>query len=159
MGFGINDNANMPPDPEIVLRAWLLSKTSITDEVSTRISTRLPSSPTLPFIVISNNGNSLLDPSSQSAINIADMTMIVYAGRWGSDGTKSEPDFTTASNIAQIIFKEAFTEGQIEVTTGSGVKALIYDFEVQVAPTRIEQRDIQVAQFQVSVAMTYRYTE
>ena len=46
---GVNSNMNVPPDPEIVARAWALSKTSITDVVGTRIATRLPQGATMPL--------------------------------------------------------------------------------------------------------------
>ena len=46
---GLVSASNMPPDPEIIARAWCLEKTSITDLVGTRIATRLPQNPTLPF--------------------------------------------------------------------------------------------------------------
>ena len=37
---GIASNSNLPPDPEILTRAWCLEKTGITDIVGTRIATR-----------------------------------------------------------------------------------------------------------------------
>ena len=50
---GITNLTNLPPDPEIVFRAWMLSKTAITDQVATR----LPAEATLPFVVIRAEGN------------------------------------------------------------------------------------------------------
>ena len=61
---GVNSNMNVPPDPEIVARAWALSKTSITDVVGTRIATRLPQGATMPFVVVENGGSGLLDEDS-----------------------------------------------------------------------------------------------
>ena len=53
---GISSNSNLPPDPEIIARAWCLEKTAITNIVGTRIATRLPQNPTLPFLVITKFG-------------------------------------------------------------------------------------------------------
>ena len=107
---GIASNSNLPPDPEILTRAWCLEKTGITDIVGTRIATRLPQNPTLPFLVITNGGGTLLETSSQSAISSHSMIFNCYAGRWGGSGSKAEPDYTTASNLAQAVFKELFIE-------------------------------------------------
>jgi len=155
---GVDSTTSMPPDPEIVLRTWLLSKSTITNEISQRVATKLPQNPTLPFVVIENQGNLLSDPASQAPINIATLAIYVYAGRWGGDGTKPEPDYSTASNIAQIIYKELFTESRVEVLSNGGVNAVIYGFEIAVAPVRIENRERQIAEFQITANMTYRYT-
>ena len=155
---GVDSATSMPPDPEIVLRTWLLSKSTITNEISQRVATKLPQNPTLPFVVIENQGNLLSDPASQAPINIATLAIYVYAGRWGGDGTKPEPDYSTASNIAQIIYKELFTESRVEVLSNGGVNAVIYGFEIAVAPVRIENRERQIAEFQITTNMTYRYT-
>ena len=40
------------PDSEILFRTWATSQSVITDIVSTRIATRLPSNATLPFAVV-----------------------------------------------------------------------------------------------------------
>ena len=43
---GVDSTTSMPPDPEIVLRTWLLSKSTITNEISQRVATKLPQNPT-----------------------------------------------------------------------------------------------------------------
>ena len=45
-------NQKVPPDAEIIARAWALSQTPITDLVDTRISTRLPRDAGMPFLVL-----------------------------------------------------------------------------------------------------------
>lgn len=153
---GIASNSNLPPDPEIIARAWCLEKTSITDIVGTRIATRLPQNPTLPFLVITNGGGALLEPSSQSAISNQSMIFNCYAGRWGGSGSKGEPDYTTASNLAQAVFKELFIESNNQVTTSSGIKGFVYGFEIQSTPTRVEEPETLIANFEVVALMTYR---
>ena len=153
---GLASNSNLPPDPEIIARAWCLEKTAITNIVGTRIATRLPQNPTLPFLVITNGGGNLLDASSQAAISQQSMIFNCYAGRWGGSGSKGEPDYTTASNLAQVVFKELFIESNEKVTTASGVDGWIYGFEIQTTPTRVEEAETMVANFEVVALMTYR---
>lgn len=153
---GVDSNMNVPPDPEIVARAWALSKSSITDIVGTRIATRLPQGASMPFLVIENGGSSLLDEDSQAAVNLTVINFSCYAGRWGGSGSKGEPDYTTASNLAQAVFKELFIEANEQVTTSSGIKGWIYGFEIQSTPTRIEESETLVANFEVVALMTYR---
>jgi hypothetical protein len=156
---GIDSNINMPPDPEIVMRTWLLSRTTITDEVDQKVSTKLPQNPSLPFIVIENQGSALASDSSQAPINICTMGIFVYAGKYGGDGTKAEPDYATASRISNIIYKELFRAGRTEVISVGGVNAVVYGFGVGLAPTRLENRERQIAEYEMIVDMTYRYTE
>ncbi len=156
---GVDSNMNVPPDPEIVARAWALSKSSITDIVGTRIATRLPQGASMPFLVIENGGSSLLDEDSQAAVNLTVINFSCYAGRWGGSGNKAEPDYTAASNLAQVIYKEAFTESNTQITTSSGIKAWIYGMSVATAPQRIEEDEVLLANFLLSCRMTYRYSE
>lgn len=153
------ENPNMPPDAEIIMRQWILDKSSITDLVGTRVATRLPLEPTLPFIVITNRGSLLLNPESQAAIGQANFSIMSYAGRWGGDGTKSEPDYNTASNVAQALFKEFFKAGSSIVTTSGGTKSKIYGFTVDSAPTRVEEPELLIANFSQDISMFYRYSE
>jgi len=151
--------ANMPPDAEIIFRQWLLDQTAITDLISTRVATRLPLEPTLPFVVITNRGSALINPTSQTAINESDFSIDCYAGRWGGDGTKPEPDYSTASNVAQVISSQIFKAGSSMVETSGGTKAKIYGFEITSMPTRVEEEEILVANFSIGVTMFYRHSE
>ncbi len=153
---GISSASNFPPDAEIIVRAWCLEKTSITDIVSTRIATRLPQSPTLPFLVITNEGGFFEGQGSQTAIATTVINFNCYAGRWGGSGNKGEPDYTTASNLAQAVLKELFIESNNQVTTSGGTKAFIYGFDVRSTPARIEEPDLLIANFSINAAMTYR---
>ena len=145
---GLISGTNIPPDAEIIARAWALSKTSITDIVSQRVATRLPANPTLPFLVLEKTGGSLIDEDSQIAINGDDI--------YGGDNTKGEPDYTTASNLANAIYKEAHVQGNTVVTTSGGTKARIYGFRVTGTPVRVEQPELLIANFQIFVSMIYR---
>ena len=153
---GISSASNLPPDPEITARAWCLEKTAITDLVGTRIATRLPQNPTLPFLVITNGGGSMLNPESQAAISGVSMIFNCYAGRWGGSGSKAEPDYTAASNLAQAVYKELFIESGNQVTTSGGTKALIYGFQIQSTPVRVEESEMMIANFELVALMTYR---
>ena len=153
---GLISGTNIPPDAEIIARAWALSKTSITDIVSQRVATRLPANPTLPFLVLEKTGGSLIDEDSQIAINGDDIVFNCYAGRYGGDNTKGEPDYTTASNLANAIYKEAHVQGNTVVTTSGGTKARIYGFRVTGTPVRVEEPELLIANFQIFVSMIYR---
>ena len=153
---GIASNSNLPPDPEILTRAWCLEKTGITDIVGTRIATRLPQNPTLPFLVITNQGGFFEGQGSQTAIVTSVINFNCYAGRWGGSGNKGEPDYTTASNLANAVMKELFIESNNQVTTSGGTKALIYGYEVGSTPARIEEPELLIANFSLSASMTYR---
>ena len=52
------------PDGEILARTWALSKTSITDLVNQKVSTRLPVGAEMPFVVIQMLGGSPLGGES-----------------------------------------------------------------------------------------------
>lgn len=153
---GLSSASNLPPDSEIIVRAWCLEKTSITDIVGTRVATRLPQNPTLPFLVIRNNGGFMEGQGSQTAIATNSISFFCYAGRWGGSGNKGEPDYTTASNLAQAVFKELFIESNNQVTTSGGTKAFIYGYDVQGTPARIEEPELLLANFEVIASMTYR---
>ena len=153
---GISSASNFPPDAEIIVRAWCLEKTSITDIVGTRIATRLPQNPTLPFLVITNQGGFFEGQGSQTAIVTSVINFNCYAGRWGGSGNKGEPDYTTASNLANAVMKELFIESNNQVTTSGGTKALIYGYEVGSTPARIEAPELLIANFSLSASMTYR---
>ena len=153
---GLSSASNMPPDSEIVVRAWCLEKTGITDIVGTRIATRLPQSPTLPFLVITNTGGFFEGTGSQAAIATNVITFNCYAGRWGGSGNKGEPDYTTASNLAQAVLKELFIESNNQVTTSGGTKAFIYGYDVRGTPARVEEPDLLIANFEITAAVTYR---
>ena len=59
------------PDSEILFRTWATSQSVITDIVSTRIATRLPSNATLPFAVVD-----LLDSSPEKYKQCGDLDSI-----------------------------------------------------------------------------------
>lgn len=156
--FGLS-NASVPPDPEIIFRQYLIDQTDIQSLVSTRIATRLPQSPTLPFVTIKNGGSVFINPQSQAGILSVTMIINVYAGRWGGDGTKSEPDYSTASDVAQAIFKNLHNASSAFVTTSGNTKAKIYGFDMNGGPVRIEEDELLIANFELITEMVYRHSE
>ena len=155
---GIASNSNLPPDPEILTRAWCLEKTGITDIVGTRIATRLPQNPTLPFLVITNGGGTLLETSSQSAISSHSMIFNCYAGRWGGSGNdKPFADYSTAMSLANAVIQAAFNYSNGYITTSdSNTRAKIYGFEIVQFPTRVEEVSTGLGRYSIALAMTYR---
>ena len=147
----------VPPDAEIIFRKFLLSKTSITDLVSTRVSTRLPRDAQLPFLVFVRAGGILVRPSSQVHVQSAIMPMIAYAGQWGGDGTKANPDYGGAMQLANTVIQECFNmENEYITTDDSTTRAKIYGIDIIQMPTRIEEVQTGLGRYDFSVGMTYR---
>lgn len=147
----------VPPDAEIIFRKFLLSKTPVTDLLGTRISTRLPRDAQLPFLVFVRAGGILVRPSSQAHIQSAIFPIIAYAGQWGSDGTKANPDYGGAMNLANVILKECFNmENEYITTDDSTTRAKIYGIDIIQMPTRVEEVQTGLGRYDFSVGMTYR---
>ena len=158
----------VPPDAEIIFRKFLLSKTPVTDLVSTRISTRLPRNGNsaflgnlvdaeLPFLVFVRAGGILVRPSSQAHIQSAIFPIIAYAGQWGGDATKANPDYGGAMQLANTIIQECFNmENEYITTDDSTTRAKIYGFDIIQMPTRVEEVASGLGRYDFSVGMTYR---
>ena len=147
----------VPPDAEIVFRKFLTSKTGITDLVSTRIATRLPRDADLPFLVFIRAGGILVRPTSQAHIQSAIFPMIAYAGQWGGDNTKANPDYGGAMELANAVIQECFNmENEYVITDTSSTKAKIYGIDILQMPTRIEEVATGLGRYDFSVGMTYR---
>lgn len=147
----------VPPDAEIVFRKFLLSKTSITNLVNQRISTRLPRDAELPFLVFVRAGGILVRPSSQVHVQSAIMPCIAYAGQWGGDDTKANPDYGGAMQLANTIIQECFNmENEYVTTDDSSTRAKIYGIDIIQMPTRVEEVQTGLGRYDFSVGMTYR---
>lgn len=147
----------IPPDAEIIFRQFLLNKTSVTDILSSRISTRLPRDAELPFLVFVRAGGILVRPSSQAHIQSAIFPIISYAGQWGGDDTKANPDYGKAMEVANIVLQECFNmENEYVTTTGTSTRAKIYGFDIIQMPTRVEEVSTGLGRYDFSVGMTYR---
>ena len=142
------------PDSEILVRQWCLSKTAITDLVSTRIAPNLPSEPTLPFLVITLIGGSLDD--SEALIGQADFQFDAYAGNWGGDNTKNKPDYATAFNVANTVMAECFANQDNQITSSGAAVGYIYGFRVTSNVRRIDEEGIGLARYNFDATMTYR---
>lgn len=138
------------PDSEILVRTWALSKSSITDLISNRIATNLPSEPTLPFVVLTLLGGSV-NNNSDALVAEADIQFDVYAGNWGGDNTKNKPDYATAFNVCSVIMQEAFAQKGQKYSTG-----FIYGFTITQAVTRMDEEGIGLARYRFDATMTYR---
>jgi hypothetical protein len=147
----------VPPDAEIIFRKFLLSKTSITDLLGSRISTRLPRDAELPFLVFVRAGGILVRPSSQVHVQSAILPCIAYAGQWGGDDTKANPDYGGAMELANTIIQECFNmENEYVTTEDSSTRAKIYGIDIIQMPTRVEEIQTGLGRYDFSVGMTYR---
>jgi len=141
------------PDGEILARAWCLSKSSITDLVSTRIATNLPSEPTLPFLVITLVAGDMLD--GEALVGESDFQFDAYAGNWGGDNTKNKPDYGTAFNIVNTVLKEAHMQTPSTFTSSGNVSGYIYGFRAG-GIRRMDEEGIGLARYSFDATMTYR---
>ncbi len=147
----------VPPDAEIIFRQFLLSKTGITDLVNSRIATRLPRDADLPFLVFIRAGGILVRPTSQAHIQSAIFPIIAYAGQWGGDATKANPDYGGAMQLANAVIQECFNmENEYVTTAETNTRAKIYGFDILQMPTRIDEVATGLGRYDFSVGMTYR---
>jgi len=141
------------PDGEILFRSFLVDKTSITDIVSTRVATRLPQNATLPFLVITQFGG---QPSADEAL-IYEATFMVdsYAGKYGSGGSKGQPDYAGSYNLAKNIVSETFDAKPAKYTSDGGETGIIYGFYSQTGPSRVDEPELGLARYNIEVVMVY----
>lgn len=149
-------NQKVPPDAEIIARAWALTQTSITDIVDTRIATRLPRDAGMPFLVLFRAGGSLLNPRSEAHIQNALLPMECYAGRWGGTDDTAVPDYGAAMDLANTIIQAAFNYSNGYIQSSDGLKAKIYSFDIIQMPTRIEETTTGLGRYAIALSMTYR---
>ena len=95
----------VPPDAEIIFREFIISQTEITDLIGSRVATNLPRDAELPFLVYVRGGGTLVRPTSQVHLQSAVIPCIAFAGQWGGDGTKNQPDYGGAMELANLIIK------------------------------------------------------
>jgi len=141
------------PDAEILFRTWALSQTPITDLVSTRIATRLPTSGTMPFLVYTMLGGAPI--GGESLIYEATMFIDAYAGKYASSGTKGQPDFAGAFNLANTTVEQSFDYSPTKLTSSGGEIGVIHGFYNQSGPSRVEEPDLGLARYNIEVVMVY----
>ncbi len=141
------------PDSEILFRTWATSQSVITDIVSTRIATRLPSNATLPFAVVDlvDSGPENLD---SAGIWVAFFNINCFAGKYGSDGNKATPDFANAFALSNDFVRCAFDQTPKKYTI-TGTDGIIYGFNPVSGPSRMEDTDRNLARYTVNVGMYY----
>lgn len=158
VGVQPDQNVNFPPDAEIIFREWCVNTSTITDVCGTRVATRLPRNAELPFLTFFSAGGSLISNTSDAAITGVVLTVNAYAGRWGG-GSTSQPDYAGAYQLANAVFEAAFKTGQTRVLTPTtNTSAVIYGFEVNSAPERIEETETGMGLYQLQLTMYYRGT-
>jgi len=141
------------PDSEILFRTWALEQSIITDQVSTRIATRLPSNATLPFAVI-NLMSSSAENIDSAPLWISMIEVSCYGGKYGSNNNKPNPDFASAFNLANAFVRSAFDfkQKKYEIT---GTDGIIYGFNPIEGPARLDTTDNELARYNVNIGMYY----
>tara|TARA_B100000287_G_C20085989_1_gene564378 strand:- start:21 stop:491 length:471 start_codon:yes stop_codon:yes gene_type:complete len=147
----------VPPDAEIIFREFIISQTEITDLIGSRVATNLPRDAELPFLVYVRGGGTLVRPTSQVHLQSAVIPCIAFAGQWGGDGTKNQPDYGGAMELANLIIKYCFNmENEYVTTESSNTRAKIYGFDIIQMPTRVNEVTTGLGRYDFGVAMTYR---
>lgn len=141
------------PDSEILFRTWALDQSVITDEVGTRIATRLPSNAVLPFAVVSLLGANAENINS-SPLWLASFDISCYGGKYGSNNSKPTPDFASAFSLANAFARCAF-DFQPKKYSISGTNGIIYGFNPIDGPYRLDTTDNELARYNVSIGMYY----
>jgi len=156
VGVRHHDAMKFPPDAEIIFREWAINTATITDVCGTRIATRLPRNADLPFLTYFNSGGTMVSPTGDAAIADTTLQIQAYAGRWGG-GNSSQPDYANAYALANAVAEAAFkTAKTIVHTTTSSTKAVIYGFDIDQLPERVEETDTGLGLYRLSLSMYYR---
>ena len=141
------------PDGEILARSWALSKTSITDLVSQRVATRLPSGGTMPFIVINMLGGSPL--GGESLIYESQLVVDFYAGKYATNSTKGQPDYAEAFNVGNTFIREAFDHTPTKLTSSGGVSGIVHGFDAIAGLGRVDEPELGLARYTCDMVMIY----
>ncbi len=142
------------PDAEVLFRTWALAQSEISSLVGTRIATRLPNGGTLPFLVVAQLGGA---PSADEAlIYEANLFIDAYGGKYGSTGTKGQPDYASAYDLAAKTIANTFDfTTPRKYTSSGGEVGTIHGFFSQSGPTRIEEPELGLARYNIEVVMIY----
>ena len=141
------------PDSEILFIEWAMDQSVITDLLGTRMATRLPSNATLPFAVFTLKSATAENVDSAPRW-LASFDVDCYAGKYGSDGNKSVPDFGTAYSVANAFVRAAFDFTSKKYTI-TGTDGIIHGYNPIEGPFRVDDTDNELARYTISVGMYY----
>lgn len=145
------------PDSEILFRTWAQDQSLITDIVSTRVATRLPSNATLPFAVF-NIMAEVPENLNGAPIFVASFSVDCFAGKYGSDGNKGSADFAKAYELGNSIVRCAFDFAPKKYSI-SGTDGVIYGFDPIEGPYRLDDTESDLARYNVTIGMIYGAAE
>lgn len=137
------------PDAEITARNWALAQPTIAAIVGTNIATRLPSSPSFPFLTVFRLGGTLND--SGASIDEPFLQWDAYAAKG-----ENAPDYGTAYSLALAVAEAAQNFAGTVVNPGDD--AHIYVFELLDGPRRLEEPDTGWGRYTVDMTMLIRST-
>ena len=141
------------PDGEILARTWALSKTSITDLVNQKVSTRLPVGAEMPFVVIQMLGGSPL--GGESLIYQAQLVEDFYAGKYATNSTKGQPDYSSAFSLGNTFVREAFDHAPTKLTSVGGEVGMVHGFDSISGLGRVEEPELGLARYTCDMVMIY----
>jgi hypothetical protein len=135
------------PDAEITARNWALAQSSIASIVGTSIATRLPSSPTFPFLTVFRLGGTLNETGAE--IDEPFLQWDAYAA-----SGENAPDYGTAYDLAIAVALAA--QNFTGVVVNPGIDAHVYLFELLDGPRRLEEPETGWGRYQVDMNMVIR---
>jgi len=141
------------PDAEILFRTWALAQSEISSLIGTRAATRLPNGATLPFLVVTQLGG--VPSADEALIYEANLFIDCYGGKYGSSGTKGQPDFAQAYDLAGKVISNTFDATPKKYTSSGGEVGVIHGFNSQAGPTRVEEPELGLARYNIEVVMIY----
>lgn len=141
------------PDGEILARTWALSKSTITDLVGQRVATRLPVNAEMPFVVIQMLGGSPL--GGESLIYEAQLVVDFYSGKYATNNTKGQPDYSGAFNIGNTFIREAFDHAPTKLTSTGGEVGMVHGFDAISGLGRVDETELGLARYTCDMVMIY----
>ena len=143
------------PDSEILMRTWLLNQSEVTSDVGTNVATRLPSNGSMPFVVCVLKSSVPVNQDGGALIYEANFDIDCYAGQWGANNTKGNPDYGLAFQIANNVARVAFDSTPKRYTSSGGVSGVIMGFNPISGPFRVEESELGLARYTTELAMIY----
>ena len=135
LSLGLGVNAHSLPLEQTVYYA-LMTPTANVDEIVLKSS-----------VPVNQDGGAL--------IYEANFDIDCYAGQWGANNTKGNPDYGLAFQIANNVARVAFDSTPKRYTSSGGVSGVIMGFNPISGPFRVEESELGLARYTTELAMIY----
>jgi hypothetical protein len=138
------------PSVERSLVAWAKTYTPITTiTTSTRISTRLPESPTFPYLTVRRIGGGPVEATVPIDLPLVQWDCYGQRANRDTPTPKLSPDYTSAENLALAIMSAAEDETQIIA------EGFVYGMQL-LSMQRVTEEETMWAHYAVDMFVTVR---